>query len=133
MAEQISQYTKPLCVFSSKLDCLRVQDGNNANGIFVHSYSSMGCLKVNKMPTSRHVDLATSVLMKLFKTMLMMVMSAVLVVSSSRHLIRLPPAVIRILFGSYFCGLKSPTMRAYMDVLPSEYMSAIWAWSMTNF
>ena len=45
---------------------------------------------------------------------LVMVMFTVLVVSSAGHLMRLPPAVIRTLFGSDFFGLKSTTMRVYM-------------------
>ena len=52
--------------------------------------------------------------MTLFHIILVVVMSAVLVVSSPGHLIRLPPAVILTLLGSDFCGLISTTMRAYV-------------------
>ena len=75
----------------------------------------------------RYVYLAPSVLMTLFQTMLVMVMSAVLVVSSPGHLMRLPSAVMRTLFGSDFCGLKLITIHAYVGVLPSAYIFAIQA------
>ena len=43
---------------------------------------------------------------------LKVVRSADLVVSSPGYAIRLPPAVIRTMLGSSFCGLKSTTIRA---------------------
>ena len=70
--------------------------------------------------------------MTLFHIILLVVMSAVLVVSLPGHLIRLPPAVMRTLLGSDFCGQKSTTMRAYVGVLPSAYIFAICAWFITK-
>ena len=57
--------------------------------------------------------------MTLFHIILVVVMSAVLVVSSPGHLIRLPPAVMQTLLESDFCGQKSTTMRVYVGVFPS--------------
>jgi len=48
--------------------------------------------------------LAPGVLKTLFHIILVVIRSAVRVVSSSGYVIKLPPAVMRIRFGSSFCG-----------------------------
>ena len=52
--------------------------------------------------------------MTLFENITVVVMSAVLVISSPGHLMKFPPAVMRALFWSALCGLKSTTTRVYL-------------------
>ena len=74
---------------------------------------------------------AFGVLNTLFHRSLDVVKSAVLVYSSPGYVMRLPPAVIRIRFGSSFCGQKSTTTFAYVTTL-SEGMCFILSCVMTN-
>ena len=68
----------------------------------------------------------------MFHISLVVVMSAVLVVSSPGHLIRLPPDMMGTLLGSDFCSQKSTTLHAYVGVLPSTHIFIICVWFTTK-
>ena len=68
-----------------------------------HIFESLhGCFQIHIF-MSTHIYIACGVLITIFHNIFVVVRSAVLVMSSSGYEIRLPPAVIRTLFGSVFC------------------------------
>ena len=70
--------------------------------------------------------------MTLFRIILVVVMSVVLVVNSPGHLTKLAPGVMQTLLGTNFCGRKSTTQRAYVGVFPSAYIFEICGWFITK-
>ena len=107
----------------SRLYCLRVHSGKKCQWHLHISEFVHWCFKVEVT----NIEASVSCVPYYFGV-LVVVMSAVLVVSLPGHLIRLPPAAMRTLSGSDFCGLKSTTMRAYAGGLPAAYIFAIYAW-----
>ena len=79
----------------------------------------------------RHMYFAFSVLNTLFHSIFDAVRSAVRVVSLPGYLIRFPPAVSRTRFGSFFCGQKLTTSRAYVTTR-SFGMFRICSWVSTK-
>ena len=70
--------------------------------------------------------------MTLFHIIFVGVRSAVLVVTSLGYFIRILPAVILILLGSCFCGLKSILILSYVGFLTLANISLICWWFMTK-
>ena len=76
--------------------------------------------------------LASSLLVTLFQWSFTVVISAVLTDNSSSHWIKFLPAVIRMRFGSSFCGQWLRTMFEYVYFLPLSWVILLWFITITS-
>jgi hypothetical protein len=102
-ARHISEWTYPLCANHCKMYWSCIQTGNRSRGIHIYSRYSSLAIKW-KFLMSRHMYVAHFVLITLFQWSLAVPRSAVHTDGLDLYLTRLPPAVIRIQFGSSLWG-----------------------------